>query len=80
MAIETDDPNTDVSIDMNGVDGSTNNDKVVQQARKRKKVPFYKWTRWLFYFVYFFGDCKKSLLNHHIILCNLPRACFFALL
>lgn len=40
MAIETDDPNTDVSIDMNGVGGNTNYDKVAQQARKRKKVPF----------------------------------------
>lgn len=40
MAIETDDPNTDVSIDMNGVDGNTNNAKVAQLARKRKKVPF----------------------------------------
>lgn len=42
MAIETDDPNTDVSIDMNGADGSTNNDKSAQQARKRKKVPVKK--------------------------------------
>lgn len=70
MAIETDDPNKDVSIDMNGLDGNTNNDKTAQQqARKRKKVPFYKMAR---------NDILGGLKRHSFHIPSIIHSFFFA--